>query len=292
MMAYVTSALRSALGQLSPRRRRWQRFLDSLPLDPDALPTPLHEPGENDFVICGASRTGTTLLAAALFQPPQVVTVMEPWAGMRLPPADLYQSIRAEIGKTGQLRQGRLDITTLRDERLVAWCRDGAIPVGIEVGDRFALGVKWPAYWRFLDHLPDTKFLVCIRNPVEAIASFKRVGGRLEMGLDYDTAFNREMNGHLLAATSDPSIRRVLLYEYVNLRLLPHVGRHNVMLVRYERWFDEPDQLMREIGDFLNVELGELPVDIRQPSETTPTETMTKAIRDLAPSARELGYVV
>lgn len=292
MMACVSSTLRSALGQLSPRGRRWRRFLKSLPLDPEALSAPLDEPGGRDFIICGASRTGTSLLAGALFQPPHVVSVMEPWAGMCLPPADLYRSIRREIRETGQLRQGRLDVSILADEHRVAWCRDGANPIDIDVDEPFALGIKWPIYWRFLDYLPTTKFLICVRDPVEVVASFKRVGGRLAMGLDYDTAFNRDMNNHLLAATSDHSTRRILLYEYVNRRVIPHIDRDNVMLVGYERWFGEPDQLMSDIGDFLDVELGKLPVDIRRPQEEASTRSLVDTIRELAPSARELGYMV
>jgi hypothetical protein len=266
--------------------------LESLPLDPGRCPSTIGEPGKGDFIICGASRTGTTLLAAALFQPPQVVTVMEPWAGMRLPPGDLYRSIRRDIGETGQLRTGRLDIPVLREERRVVWCRDGAMPVDVDVDESFALGVKWPAYWRFLEYLPRTKFLVCVRSPVDVVASFERVGGRLALGLDYDIAFNRDMNNNLLAATADPSIRRILLYEYAVHRQLPHLDRDNVMVVRYERWFDEPGQLMTEIGDFLNVELGEIPVDIGMQRERARSKSLDGGIRQYAPSALELGYVV
>ena len=77
---------RDAAGRLSPRRRRWERFLQALPLDPSELEVPLAPPGRDDFIICGCPRTGTTLLAAVLFQPPRMVTCMEPWDGMR-PPA-------------------------------------------------------------------------------------------------------------------------------------------------------------------------------------------------------------
>ena len=253
-MARLPDAARAAARRLSPRHRRWRRLVDTLTLDPDRLPRPVEAPTPRDFIMCGCPRTGTALLTAMLFQPPEVVTVMEPWDVMRLPPAELFRSLRAELA-TGRLGRGRLDLPALERDGTVRWCRDGEIPHPVEAAPDHLLGVKFPAFWRYLDLLPQTRFLVCLRHPVAVVRSFARVGGRLGEGLEYDTPFNRTMNAALIAATDEVAVRRVLLYDYVNQRVIPHLNRPNVMAVRFERWFTEPDALVAEIAEFLGVDL-------------------------------------
>jgi hypothetical protein len=127
---------------------------------------------------------------------------------------------------------------------------------------------------------------------VETVASFKRTGGRLVEGLDYDVAFNHEMNAHLTAAARDIELRRVLLYEYINSRILAHVDRTNVLVVRYERWLRDAESLRREISEFLQAPVAEWPATIRPPVPRSDglTEREHNLIRNFAPSARELGY--
>lgn len=250
-------------GVVSPPHRRWRQLLASLALDPDLLPRPLTPPGERDFMICGSPRSGTTLLAAMLFQPPRILTVMEPWDGLRKPPAQLFADIRREVEETGRLSSGRLDIDAVHHEGAVRWVReqDTSYPVAVEPG--WYLGVKWPAFWRYLELLPETRFLVCVRHPYEVIGSYRKKGGALAEGLDYDAAFNRRMNAELLTATKDPLVRQVLLFDSITARILPHLDRPNVYVVRYERWFTEPGQMLAEVAAFLDVELGPPPAKIR-----------------------------
>ncbi len=289
-MSGLPDTARAAARRLSPRHRRWRRLLDSLTLDPDRLPRPVEAPGTRDFVICGCPRTGTALLTAMLFQPPRVVTVMEPWDGMRLPPAELFASLRAEVA-TGRLRRGRLDLSALEHEGTVRWCRDGEIPHRVDAGPDHLLGVKWPAFWRYLDLLPATRFLVCLREPAATVQSFAREGGRLAQGLDYDTPFNRTMNETLIAATPSPAERRVLLYDYINERLVPHLTKPNVLAVRFERWFTEPTALVAEIGRFLGVELRPdvARIDAGRPHRRGDDEALA-LVRRYCRSAQALGY--
>jgi hypothetical protein len=272
----VRAALTSIAAVALPRHRAWKRLLDSLTLDPERLPSPLPPPGPHDFLMCGSSRSGTALLVAALYQPPRVVTVMEPWDALRLPPRELFASLRAEIRGAGRLSRGRLDIADLEANGAVTWCRDGERPHEVPVdGDDFLLGVKLPAFWRYLDRLPDSRFLICLRHPLEVVRSYERTGGRLRDGLDYDVPFNREMNDWLMAATDDPAVRRVLLYEYVHKRILPHLDRPNVLAVRYERWFTEPEAQLAEISSFLGTPVESFRVRLRAPrsaGEATPEE--------------------
>jgi len=285
----VSSSLIDAVKMVSPRYRRWKRLLAGLTFDPDGLSRPVERPGERDFVICGCPRTGTSFLSAMLYQPPSVVTVMEPWDGMRLPPAELFASLRGEIEGSGRMTRGRLNVGALFGDGRVEWGRDGEFPHPIRVGDGYVLGVKWPAFWRYLELLPDTKFLVCLRDPVEVVASLRSAGGRIAEGLDYDIPFNRRMNDELRAATRDAALRRVLLYDYVNSRLLPYLGSANVFVVRYERWFDENDALLSEIGGFLGLDLGPGPAAIR-PGEPVRDPDVEELVRAHCSTSEALGY--
>lgn len=280
---------RSFLRLFSPRHRRWYRLLDSLTLAPERLEKPVTEPGTHDFVICGPSRTGTTLLAAMLFQPPRVVTVMEPWDGMRMPPADLFASLREEIRESGTLARGKLDLQAL-EERRVAWWKEGRSH-RVDVDEDFFLGVKWPAYWQYLDLLPSTRFLACVRHPYDTIASFKAKGGRLAEGFDYDIPFNSGLNESQREATSDPATRRAMLYEHATRAIVAHREDHRVLLVPYEDWFTRPAEVIDDLGEFLGVRLGSLPVDIRPPQASKELDEHDRqVVREHCPSAVALGY--
>ncbi len=285
------SPFRRLLSTLSPRRWRWERFLRALPLDPDALARPLAEPGPRDVLICGVPRSGTTLLTAMLRQPPHALTVMEPWDGMRLAPEALFRSLRDEIA-TGTLRRGKLDAGALRESGRVKWAQEGETPFAVPpLDDDYVLGVKWPVYTRFLGLLSSAKFLVCVRDPFEVVASFKKQTGGLHTGLMYDTRFNRELRQRLLAATDDDALRRVLLYSTMTERMLPHLDADNVFVVRYERWFSDPDALMGEISDFLGVPLPERPATLRASGAVKGLDARdVELIREHAGVAERLGY--
>jgi hypothetical protein len=191
------------------------------------------------------------------------------------------------------LRRGRLDLSALEHDGSVRWCRDGELDHRVEAGRDHLLGVKWPAFWRYLDLLPATRFLVCLRDPATTVHSFASVGGRLAQGLDYDTAFNRVMNEALTAATPVPAARRVLLYDYINERLVPHLSRPNVLVVRFERWFTDPSGLVHDIGRFLGVELrpGVARIDAGRAHEPEDDETLA-LVRRYCRTAETLGYSI
>jgi len=212
---------------------------------------------------------------------------------MRLPPADLFASLRDEVEKTGKLSRGRLDLYELRRTGRVRWCREGKVAADVSVEPSWLLGVKWPGYWRYLQCLPETRFIVCLRDPTEVIASFKAAGGRVAEGLQYDTTFNRDMNSELLEATSDPALRRVLLFEYVHKRLIPHLTNRQVLVVRYERWFEDRDALLGDISRFLGCNVTARHVELKR---STTVGALSPRDHDLiaqhCSTASELGYRV
>jgi hypothetical protein len=226
-----------------------------------------------------------------LFQAPRVLTVMEPWLGMRLPPRELFATIRNDIDTTGRLAFGKLDVGELQRKGVVRWVKDGSVTTKVETVDDYLLGIKWPAYWRYVDRLPVTKFLVCVRNPVEVIASFKHTGGRLALGLGYDLAFDRRLNRELVSSTRDLALRRVLLFDTIYSHLIPYMTADNVLPVRYERWFDDPQRLMDEISSFLQSDLGSMPVKIRSPSSRPKLDkSEMRLIVKHCKTANPLGY--
>jgi hypothetical protein len=225
------------------------------------------------------------------YQPRAVVTAMEPWDGLRLAPAELFASIRREIDATGRLSGSKLDVGALANEGRVDWAEADRRQAAVRVDGDYRLGVKWPAFWRYLPLLPATRFLVCLRDPREVVVSFRRVGGRLGQGLEYDVAFHRRMNRTLAGATGDPAVRRVLLFDYVHSRILPYLDRPNVLAVRYERWFTEPEALLDEIATFLGTPLAHPPARVRaREAPVALAEEDERALAELCTTARALGY--
>lgn len=290
MSSAIASGVREIAGWLSPGRRRWRQFLRSLPVAPEDCTGNLREVGPHDFIICGCPRTGTTLLAAFLFQPPASVTVMEPWDGMRMLPSDLFRSLRLELQTSRALGRGKLDIGALQSQGLVRWTADGTSSATVTYHDSTLVGVKWPAFWRYLDRLPTARFLVTLRHPYDVVHSFFKQGGRLARGLEYETRFHSQMNSCLERAIGDPAIRRVLLFDYIHERILEHLSRRNVLAVRYERWFSDRDMLVKEIETFLGVRLRNPLPTIRQPGSDGSDEAVREAVRRYCGTAGRLGY--
>ena len=290
-MTATRDRARAVARALSPSHRRWRRLLAGLTLDPDRLERPVAQPGPHDVIICGSPRSGTALLTAMLWQPPRLVAAMEPWDGLRLPPAQLFASLRAEVEDQHRVSRTRLDVPTLDRTGRVAWCRDGERPVPVRVDPEWTLVVKWPSFWRYLELLPDTRFLVCLRDPYDTVASYATTGGRLASGLEYDVAFHHALNAELESATDDPAERRALLYEHVNRTVLPFLDRANVLPVRYERWFSDPDAQLGEVADFVGVGLAQAKSLIGPaPKHAALDDHDRDAVRRLCPSAAALDY--
>jgi hypothetical protein len=90
------------------------------------------------------------------------------------------------VEATGKLTRGRLDLHELCLSGRVRWCKEGEAGAEVSVASSWSLGVKWPGYWRYLRNLSCTRFIVCLRDPSDVIASFKAMGGRVGEGLQYE----------------------------------------------------------------------------------------------------------
>lgn len=241
-------------------RQKWE--WRSLRLDPERLPLPIAAPTENDFIIAGCPRTGTSLLAAALFQAPECVTLVEPWAGMRLAPRELFQHLRDEMRSSGELSVGTLDFDALKSGRVVR-CKEGTSSTPVQLRETSLVGVKWPSYFQYLPKLPSTKFVLCLRHPFQVLRSMAALNGGLRNGQDYNLPFNRRTNRAIRERAVDPALRRIELFDYVHERLSPFLEAENTFVVRYERWFSDPDVLLTELSDFLGVRLQKPPIELK-----------------------------
>ena len=265
LRALWTSGSKAAR-RVSPRHRAWQSVLDSCQLDPASVEQS-QTPGERDILVGGVPRSGTALLTSMLHRPAASVAVMEPWDALRLPPRQLMGSLRQELA-TGVLTRGRLDYSAVAEGR-VAWTRDGERQWPMPYHDDTTLVVKFPTFWQYLDRLPDARFIMCVRHPEAAIASFAATGGRLAAGLEYDVTFNRVLNRRLLDATTDPEHRRALLYAEIVTAIAEAQQRPNVLVVRYEDWWDRPDSLLDELESFVGIALRPPTIAIQRPNAGT-----------------------
>ncbi|MDQ6618044.1 MAG: sulfotransferase [Actinomycetota bacterium] len=219
---------------------------------------------------------------------------MEPWDALRMQPQQLFASFRSEL-ESGELRRGHLDVDALRSEGSVVTSVQAEPVIRVTVDAGCVLAIKYPVFWRYLDRLPTTRFVVWVRHPREVIASCRKSPGDLALGLAYEVPFNRAMNRSLLEATDDVTLRRVLLYDYVNERILPHLRRSEVFVVRYERWFADPGVLLSELGRFLGADLSRPPAQIRPPrtralDPNADNERQATLIRQHCRTAEALGY--
>lgn len=290
IQARVRRFAQAVAAQISPRHRRWHKFLREFELDPTEMDLPVAEPGPRDFIMCGSPRSGTTMLCAALFQPPRIITYNEPWDGVRLAPEPLFASLRKEIN-AGTVARGRLDIPHLLEHGKVQWTLDGEIPVPVSVDNDYLVGVKWPTFWQYLPLLHDTKFLVTARHPFETISSYKKKGGAVLDGLDYAVAFNRRLNDTLSRRTSDPDLRRILLYEHINQEIIRTLDGANALVIQYDRWFEDIEGLRTEISDFLDVDVSFDHLSIRRSGrEVALSDREIALIREHCESAATWGY--
>ncbi|MCK4910300.1 MAG: sulfotransferase [Thermodesulfovibrionales bacterium] len=216
------------------------------------------------FILCGLPRSGTTYLAALLYNPPEVITLSEAggkWKqfyrehGVDPGIFDLLKDFRKRIldgeematfeGTAGFEGKGRVDTWNQKKEQR----KVDALP-------DFHLGLKNPEI--FLAYLgmfaeAGLKCIVTVRHPAAVINSWvKKVQKKLDRGKSVEGKF---ANGDCLAYSSksdDIVQRRIDLYNHLAGLVLEHKGHDNVMVIRHEDWYTDPTQLERVTG-FLGI---------------------------------------
>lgn len=286
---FAKPALRARMMRLasrvSPRHGEWQAILDSCRLDPASV-GPSQTPGDHDVLVGGMPRSGTALLTSMLHRPPESIAVMEPWDALRMPPRDLFASLRRELAG-GTLSRGRLDYSAVADGG-VGWTRDGERTWPMDYLDSTTVIVKFPTFWQYLDRLPDARFIMCVRHPAATLSSFAATGGRLARGLEYDVRFNHALNQRLEAGSRDSTHRRALLYAEIAAAIIDARDRPNVFVVRYEDWTTRPDELLADLESFVGVDLRPPRIRIGRSRKEEPSDL--GSLKDDLTVAAQLGY--
>ena len=219
---------------------------------------------DNIFVLTGMPRSGTTYLAAVLHNPPAVVTISEAggqWKQLmkaygRTPRVfDVFSDYRERIlrGERVHTLEGTAGFEG--KQRIDTWSQKKT-QRKIKADHDFKLGMKNPEV--FLELLPlfreaGTRCVITARHPVSVINSWvKKVEKRLSKGGTIEGTF---ANGQCITYDSpseDSVLRRIDLYNHFAGLMTDHLEDANVMLIRYEDWFTDKEQLAR-VCRFLGV---------------------------------------
>jgi hypothetical protein len=257
-------------------------------------------PPENTFVLTGMPRSGTTYLAAVLFDPPGVVTMSESggeWKqfyrehGPSERVFNLFDEHRRRIergepvmtfaGTEGFRGAGRID----------TWNQKKTAQK-VEVTEGFHLGLKNPEV--FLDLLrvfvnAGVKCIVTVRHPVRVINSWvKRVRRLTESGQPIDGTFANGRSVTFESHAHDAVARRIELFNHFARQSLEYRHTPNILLIRHEDWC--LDQLSK-VCDFLGIAD---PARLRPPvippdSVELPADECARICRECA-IAGEFGY--
>jgi hypothetical protein len=90
---------------------------------------------------------------------------------------------------------------------------------------------------------PDARLLVLLRDPVERYLS----------GLQHDTRVAQEQGARLSELAPFEAFARGLYHDQLN-RLLAHFGRHQLLVLQYERCASEPLAQLRRTFSFLGLQ--------------------------------------
>lgn len=227
---------------------------------PPAVPVPR----DRVFLLTGLPRSGTTYLAAVLHDPPRVVCQSEAkgaWKRAWRDGAGTDEMLAILDGLRSAVREGR-PVPTFEgtagyegDGRVDTWNQE-KIWKPIEAGPDLRFGAKNPEI--FLDWLPRWRSLgfrvvVTVRHPVAVINSWlSQRRRRLEAGKAVEGGFGNGDATTFSADSDDPLDRCIALHEHLSRRIVEHRDDDGVLLVRYDRWFSDPDQL-QHVRSFLEL---------------------------------------
>ena len=255
------------LGDLMRRHAGWSELARAKPGSHTQIRSPQQE---RTILITGISRSGTSYLcslvdafsnAVGLNETPELVTALKgphtPWSL----PAYLRR-VRADVldGKPvrNKVKDGRVIADTADDDRL------GTYQPSVETHD-FVIAAKntfafLGSLGRLRHVMPRARFAICVRNPLDTIASWKASFVHLNQadlsirpvgGLD-DPWLGRRWHAALrdIDAMSNLAMRRAMLWRYLAERILEDAG-HRHILVRYEDLVANPEATLATLLDGL-----------------------------------------
>ena len=217
-----------------------------------------------DVIITGIPRSGTSYLCKLLHKFDNCVALNEPSELVhRL--ANFPWTVEAYLADTRQkILDGELIENKLKDGEVV---EDTAVDIenvlyapSVRFAN-FVLAVKnnrpvlnrLNLLTRYLS--PEVRFVACVRNPLDSIASWissfpqlrdvdfsqVKVGGPGDRFLDSETRDEVEK----ICSLSDPAEKRARLWNLLAIKILTH--RHRLLLVRYDSLISEPLATLQRI---------------------------------------------
>jgi hypothetical protein len=281
----------------------WEKLANAQPIARRTKVTP-------ELIITGIPRSGTSYLCNLLHRLDNCVVINEPVeAPLALMEeskpfgvARLFRDIRRDILAGKPIRNKLKDGAVTEDTSVAG--EVGWYTPKVAAGD-FVLGIK--ATVAFLSRLPalrtvmpNARFVACVRNPIDTIASWKSTFAHLananvegvNVGNSSDPWITGMQRRELIAiaAIPDAASRRAAWWRYLADLILE--SRDQLVLIRYEDLVRKPRDILREIiGDWPAGEARETiePSTARRRREILDGDDLA-AIRGLcADSARKLG---
>ncbi len=218
-----------------------------------------------DVFITGIPRSGTSYLCSILNQVGDCVVVNEPaqifppFSGQGLPwgVATYYRDLRRDIldGKPIQnkLHNGKF----IEDTAVVDAVADYSPLIGrpdflLATKNTLAYLARLPQIRRVM---PEARIVVCVRNPMDTIASWKTTFDHLAnadvnsfpVGNPRDSTLPPPARHRLeeISLTPDLALRRALLWRHLAELILEN--RDRVLLLRYEEVVSRPTEVLQEI---------------------------------------------
>lgn len=203
------------------------------------------------FIIAGERRCGTTSLYNWVRGHPEVYLY---------PRADMDYFIEDEVKRTRRWRDGEADgdlwEQTHSPEEYAEMFREGA-GAGA-VGQKDADLLFWrPAHPRLARYLPDCRFVITLRNPVNRAWShyWNEVGkGRESLDFEEALAAEDERSQRSAYARDHLSYRTRGFYELSLEAFFGHIDPRRVLILTLEESHRSPKETLRKVYDFIGVD--------------------------------------
>lgn len=219
----------------------------------------------SDVVITGIPRSGTSYLCSILNRVSDCVVINEPaqifppLAGQMLPwgVPTLYRDLRRNI-LDGEPIENKLHNGEFIEDTAQVDVVETYLPV-VSRPDFLLATKNTLAYLARLSELrrvmPSATMIVCVRNPLDTIASWKNSFDHLAqadvenfpVGNPQDSFFSIQARQRLeeISFTRNPAMRRALLWRHLAELILEN--RDRVLLLRYEEMVVQPAAVLQQI---------------------------------------------
>ena len=226
-----------------------------------------------DFIIIGAQKSGTTSLYDYLVQHPLVESATE---------KEIRFFHRANLYHKGlNWYRGHFPLQSYKEKK---W--ENCSPITGEATPEYLLFPRVPQ--RVREALPNVKLIAILRNPVDR--AFSQYQVRVKRGhedLTFEEAIKREperLDGELQKMLDDETYfsRPYLLYSYLRRgyyaqhleQWLKFYPREQLLILRAEDMFEDPNRVYQEVLQFLEIPTWKL--EVPQASNTGSYSTSLK----------------